>query len=89
MFCFLFFYGTPELIDSKYTATWKMCLIINDVIFESPYCAAMDNALSFCLTFLQWSLTHFQPMFDLCRNQVVGFYYQNIWKTPVEEWYFK
>ena len=27
-------------------------------------------------------------MFDLCRNQVVGFYYQNVWKTPVEEWHF-
>ena len=25
-------------------------------------------------------LIHFQPMFDLCRNQVVGFYYQNVWK---------
>ena len=24
-------------------------------------------------------------MFDLCRNQVVGFYYQNVWKTPAEE----
>ena len=23
-------------------------------------------------------LTNFQPMFDLCRNQVVGFYYQNV-----------
>ena len=31
------------------------------------------------------ALTHFQPMFDLCRNQVVGFYYQNVLKTPVEE----
>ena len=27
-------------------------------------------------------------MFNLCRNQVVGFYYQNVWKTPVEEWHF-
>ena len=34
-------------------------------------------------------LTHFRPMFHLCRNQVVGFYYQNVWKTFVEEWHFK
>ena len=34
-------------------------------------------------------LTLFQPMFDLCRNKVVGFYYQNVWKTPVKEWHFK
>ena len=27
-------------------------------------------------------------MFHLCRNQVVGFYLQNVWKTPVEEWHF-
>ena len=27
-------------------------------------------------------------MFDLCRNQVVGFYYQNVWKTAMEEWHF-
>ena len=26
----------------------------------------------------KYFLTHFQPMFDLCRNGVVGFYYQNI-----------
>ena len=24
--------------------------------------------------------THFRPMFHSCRNQVVGFYYQNVWK---------
>ena len=23
-------------------------------------------------------LTHFQAMLDLCRNQAVGFYYQNV-----------
>ena len=33
-------------------------------------------------------LTHLQPMFDVRRNQVVGFYYQNVWKAPVEEWHF-
>ena len=26
-------------------------------------------------------------MFHLCRNQVVGFYELNVWKTPVEEWH--
>ena len=30
-------------------------------------------------------LTHFRQMFQLRRNQVVGFYQQNVWKTPVEE----
>ena len=34
-------------------------------------------------------ITHFQPMFQLWINQVVGFYYQNVWKTPVKEWHFK
>ena len=28
-------------------------------------------------------------MFQLRINQVVGFYMQNVWKTPVEEWHFK
>ena len=28
-------------------------------------------------------LTRFQLMFNLSRNQVVGFYYQNVCKTPV------
>ena len=35
------------------------------------------------------NLTHFRPMFHLRINQVVGFYYQNVWKTPVEEGHFK
>ena len=35
------------------------------------------------------SLTHFRPMFHLRTNQVVDFYQQNVWKTPVEEWHFK
>ena len=35
------------------------------------------------------ALTHFRPMFHLYRNQIVGFYYQNVWETPVEEWHFK
>ena len=26
-------------------------------------------------------------MFNFFRNHVVGFYYQNVWKTPVEEWH--
>ena len=34
------------------------------------------------------SLTHFQPIFDLGRGQVVGFYYQNVWKTTVKQWHF-
>ena len=33
-------------------------------------------------------LTHFRPIFLLCRIQVVGFYLQNAWKAPVEEWHF-
>ena len=35
------------------------------------------------------TLSYFQPKFELCKNQVVGFYFQDIWKTPVEEWHFK
>ena len=35
------------------------------------------------------SLTHFRPVFHLCRNQVIGFYEENVWKTLVEEWHFK
>ena len=27
-------------------------------------------------------------MFHLCRNQVVGFYLQHVWKPPVDEWHF-
>ena len=27
-------------------------------------------------------------MFNLCRNQVVGFYLQHVWKTAVDEWHF-
>ena len=34
------------------------------------------------------ALNHFQPMFDLCRNQVAGFYYQmfyykHLWKSDI------
>ena len=32
------------------------------------------------------TLTCFRPKFNLCRNNVAGFYLQNVWKTPVEEW---
>ena len=28
-------------------------------------------------------------MIDLGINQIVGFYYWNVWKVPVEEWHFK
>ena len=35
------------------------------------------------------SLNHFQPMFHLWKSHVDGFYEQNVWKTPVEEWHFK
>ena len=28
-------------------------------------------------------------MYHVWISQVVGFYWQNIWKTPVEEWHFK
>ena len=38
-----------------------------------------DNVLAY--------LTHFRPMFHLCRNQVIGFYQENAWKAPVEEWH--
>ena len=34
-------------------------------------------------------LTHFRPIFQIWINQVVGFYQQNVWKTPLEEWHFK
>ena len=27
-------------------------------------------------------------MFHLRINKLVGFYKQNVWKTPVEEWHF-
>ena len=32
-------------------------------------------------------INHFRPMFHVCRKQVIGFYWQNVWKTPAEEWY--
>ena len=35
------------------------------------------------------TLTNIRPMFDLRINQVVGFYYRNVWKTPLKEWHFK
>ena len=33
-------------------------------------------------------LTYFKPMLHVWKNQVDGFYQQNVWKAPVEEWYF-
>ena len=41
---------------------------------------------SLCLNQLKAKvrLTHFQAIFQLWRNQLVGFYQQNVWKTPVE-----
>ena len=36
-----------------------------------------------------WFLSHFRSMFYLFRNQLVCFYYQNVWKAPVKKWHFK
>ena len=44
---------------------------------------------SVCKIYYEVYLTHFQVMFDLYRNQVVGFYEQNVWKTPVGECHFR
>ena len=46
------------------------------------------HILLFLLLKSTFQLNHFRPMFHLCRNQVVGFYWQNVEKTPVEEWHF-
>ena len=34
-------------------------------------------------------LTHSWTMLHVCRNQVVGFSWENVWKTPKKEWHFK
>ena len=39
--------------------------------------------LTFC-----YRLTHFRPMYHLWIHQVAGFYWQNVWKTTVEDWHF-
>ena len=63
---------------------------------QNRSCVSADNKvhqLIRCIVLYIWmvpmkekvTLTHFRPMFDLCRNQVVGFYSQNVYKTPVEE----
>ena len=57
---------------------------------DSCYYAVLKFRKSFFKkVIIPGALTHFRPMFDLCRNQVVGFYCQNVWKTPVEECHFK
>ena len=65
--------------------------IINYKIYvDSCYYAVHKFRKSFFKkVIIPGALTHFQPMFDLYRNQVVGFYYQNVWKTPVEERHLK
>ena len=57
------------------------------LLFIDFYILAVDSK-KFKLPPRESSLTHFRPMFHLCRNQVVGFYQQNVWKTLLEEWNF-
>ena len=54
------------------------------IILIQLFCWLMRKNLMFQLL----CLTHFWPMFHLCRNQEVGFYLQNVWKTYLEEWHF-
>ena len=76
---------------------------ILDILLIKLICHTTIRSISFCYIILtelfywvmrkNWmfqllSLSHFRPMFHLCRNQVIGFYLQNLWKTPVEEWHF-
>ena len=67
-----------------------MQIINYKVYVDSSYFAVHKFRKSFFKNvIISGALTHFQPMFDLdVRNQVVGFYYQNVWKIPVEEWQF-
>ena len=51
---------------------------------KNPFRASLRSSRS--IQKLKVVLTYFQPMFDFCINQVVDFYYQNVWKTSVEEY---
>ena len=96
IFCFL--HTETCLAWSKYS--WHT---LNQVNISYKNSIDKYQSISFCYIILiqlfywvmrkNWmfqllSLSHFRPMFHLCRNQVVGFYLQNLWKTPVEEWHF-
>ena len=65
--------------------------IISYKIYVDSCCYAVHKFRKsfFKKVIIPGALTHFQPMFDFCKNQVVGFYNQNVWKTPVEKWHFK
>ena len=43
---------------------------------KNPFRASLRSSRS--IQKLKVVLTYFQPMFDLCINQVVDFYYQNV-----------
>ena len=73
------------LHTETYLAWWKYSWhTLNQV--NISYNNTIDKYQS--ISFQLLSLSHVRPMFHLCRNQVVGFYLQNLWKTPVEEWHF-
>ena len=73
-------------------------IIINKILFlNNNFCGWVDEGewvrISHfcgrhkCMT-PTW-LNHSRPMSHLFGNQVVDFYYQNVWETPLEEWHFK
>ena len=54
----------------------NLSLTWEQLLSNQPFAASASRFVKLYL------LTHFRPMFCLCRNQVVGFHWQNVWKTP-------
>ena len=68
-----------------YFSKWFNSLNAKVAIICSSFaiiCSANQLTGFYMMTTLAFNeLTHFRPMLHLCRNQVVGFYWQNVWKT--------
>ena len=88
---FIFFFTVPYL-KTKDLSSWALLRILTVNCWTIVICAK-QKFLSLAIHRWMLILTHpflmyFRPMSHLCRKQVVGFYKQNVWKTPVAEWKF-
>ena len=86
----IFYYIDKILIVLLETKEGIFIVSFSSIIGTLARTASASSSLVFSFTagIIKKLLTHFRPMFHWCRSQVGGFYYQNVWNAPVEEWHF-
>ena len=86
----IFYYIDKILIVLSETNEGISIISFSSIIGTLAGIASASSSLVFSFTagIIKKLLTHFRPMFHWCRDQVGGFYYEDIWKSPGEEWHF-